>query len=89
LKTPNTKMPNDTENTPGSDCQKRLTLEVGCVILTNGGKRHTIAEIGFEGDEAVAENCFYRWNKDWPHEIEHAAMHPDRDTILSVTWPNV
>ena len=70
--------------------QPRLVrpLQVGCVVTTNGGQEHTIAEIGFGGSEGVAENCFFHWDKDWPYEIEHAAMDPDRDTVVSVSWPN-
>jgi hypothetical protein len=74
----------------GGDCVSRLVrpLEVGCVVTTNGGQHHTIAEIGFGGSEGVAENCFYHWDNYWPYEIEHAAMNPDRDAIVSVSWPN-
>lgn len=70
--------------------QPRLVrpLEVGCVVTTNGGKKHTIAEIGFGGSEGVAEHPFYHWDKDWPYEIEHAAMNPETDAIVSVSWPN-
>tara|TARA_R110000824_G_scaffold6175_4_gene28406 strand:+ start:1688 stop:2008 length:321 start_codon:yes stop_codon:yes gene_type:complete len=63
-------------------------LEVGCEVTTNGGNIHRIAEIGFGNSEGVAENCFYHWDKDWPYEIEHAAMNPDTDAIVSVSWPN-
>jgi len=70
--------------------QPRLVrpLEVGCVVTTNGGKKHTIAEIGFGGSEGVAEHPFYHWDKDWPYEIEHAAMNPETDAIVSVSWPS-
>ena len=62
-------------------------LEVGCLVTTNGGRTHRIAEIGFGCSEGVAENCFYHWDKFFPYDIEHAAMNPDTDTIVDVAWP--
>ena len=62
-------------------------LEVGCEVTTNGGTIHRIAEIGFGNSEGIAENCFFHWDKDYPFEIEHAAMNPDADAIVSVSWP--
>jgi hypothetical protein len=63
-------------------------LEVGCVVTTNGGKKHKIARIGYGNSEGVAENCFYHWDKFFPYEIEHAAMDPQTDTIVDVIWPS-
>lgn len=63
-------------------------LEVGCIVITNGGEQHRIAEIGYGNSEGVAENCFYHWDKYFPFDIEHAAMNPDTDTIVDVIWPN-
>jgi hypothetical protein len=62
-------------------------LEVGCIVTTNGGRTHRIAEIGFGCSEGVAENCFYHWDKFFPYDIEHAAMDPQSDTIIDVVWP--
>lgn len=68
--------------------KEEQTLSVGCIVTTNGGQQHTIAKIGFGGEEGVAEDCFYRWDKDYPYEIEHAAMDPAQDAIVSISWPN-
>lgn len=80
----------DDKQVTGGDCNRRIArrLDVGCVVTTNGGKKHIIAKIGFGGSEGIAENCYYHWYNYWPYEIGHAAMNPDTDTIVSVDWPN-
>ena len=71
----------------GQRCLVR-PLEVGCEVVTNGGKIHTIGKITYGDSVAESQNSFFRWEKEYPWEIEHAAMNPETDSILTVDWPN-
>jgi hypothetical protein len=62
-------------------------LRAGCVVTTVNNQVHTIKRITYGNSVAEAENSYYRWEKDFPYEIEHAAMTPSDDDIRHVEFP--
>lgn len=59
-------------------------LEVGCVVTLANGTKQIISKV--ECDEAYGENAFYRWDRFFPYEIEHAAMYGSNLEIVDVEW---
>lgn len=59
-------------------------LEVGCVVTLANGTKQIISKV--EWDEAYGENAFYRWDRFFPYEIEHAAMYGSNLEIVDVEW---
>jgi|688.fasta_scaffold276328_3 hypothetical protein len=59
-------------------------LEVGCVVTLANGTKQIISKV--EWDEAHGENAFYRWDRFFPYEIEHAAMYGSNLEIVDVEW---
>jgi hypothetical protein len=64
-------------------------LRAGCVVTTVNNQVHTIKRITYGNSVAEAENSYYRWEKDFPYEIEHAAMTPSDDDVKHVEFPPI
>tara|TARA_S200002703_G_scaffold159661_1_gene173948 strand:+ start:1268 stop:1519 length:252 start_codon:yes stop_codon:yes gene_type:complete len=59
-------------------------LLVGTVVELKYGGRIEIAHIQYGDSEAVDATNFYRWNREFPYNIEHAAMDDERHMIVEV-----
>jgi ribosomal protein S2 len=59
-----------------------LILEAGMEVILANGTKQIISKV--VGDEAWGENAFYRWDRFFPYEIEHAAMYGSNLEIVDV-----
>lgn len=57
-------------------------LEVGCEVTLANGTKQIISKVEYA--EAHGENAFYRWDRFFPYEIEHAAMYGSNLEIVDV-----
>ena len=58
-----------------------MKLQINDVVITKCGEKHVIKRIVHE--EAEGNTPFYRWDVNYPFDIEHAAM-GDEHSIIAV-----
>lgn len=59
-------------------------LLVGTVVELKDGSKIEIADIQYGDSEAVDATNFYRWDREFPYDVEHAAMDDEQHMIVEV-----